>query len=97
MTVGAVKLRGVPPCLPAPLQLGLFGDKKFTSYEEVLRFFSSQVGLGRGASDPAPRACLQEPLPAAACPATCRAATPQAAACLLTHPPAALKGRLLTG
>ncbi len=36
------------PCLSAPLQLGLFGDKKFTSYEEVLRFFSSQVGRVQG-------------------------------------------------
>ncbi|KAL4422175.1 hypothetical protein ABPG77_006864 [Micractinium sp. CCAP 211/92] len=45
-------LEGIGPAVAGLLpELGLFGDKKFTSYEEVLRFFSSQPSKGGASID----------------------------------------------
>lgn len=58
------------PPVCACLQLGLFGDKKFTSYEEVLRFFSSKVRPegSAGLAAPVPPPCRKPSLPAKAQP-----------------------------
>ncbi|KAL4458476.1 hypothetical protein ABPG75_013341 [Micractinium tetrahymenae] len=45
-------LEGIGPAVAGLLpELGLFGDKKFTSYEEVLRFFSKQPSKGGSSLD----------------------------------------------